>query len=133
MIQIEKHPLQPFLPPNARLLMLGSFPPPKRRWAMDFFYPNFSNQMWQVFGLVFFGDADHLINKDTRTFKQSDIQAIFYLLRLGKPILPLLVETAFIILRVSSNCFTRRLTSWMVRPLPAAIRCLRLPLRQLGF
>lgn len=76
MIQIEKHPLQPFLPPNARLLMLGSFPPPKRRWAMDFFYPNFSNQMWQVFGLVFFGDADHLINKDTRTFKQSDIQAL---------------------------------------------------------
>ncbi len=76
MIHIEKHPLQPFLPPNARLMMLGSFPPPKRRWAMDFFYPNFSNQMWQVFGLVFFGDADHLINKDTRTFKQSDIQAL---------------------------------------------------------
>jgi len=37
---IERHPLRPFLPPNARLLMLGSFPPPRKRWCMDFFYPN---------------------------------------------------------------------------------------------
>ena len=76
MTEIERHPLQPFLPPNARLLMLGSFPPPKRRWAMDFFYPNFSNQMWQIFGSVFYGDANRLIDKDTHTFKQSDIQAL---------------------------------------------------------
>lgn len=76
MTQIERHPLQPFLPPNARLLMLGSFPPPRRRWAMDFFYPNFSNQMWSIFGLVFFGDANRLIDKDTHTFKQSNIQAL---------------------------------------------------------
>ena len=25
-IEIEKHPLEPFLPPKAKLLMLGSFP-----------------------------------------------------------------------------------------------------------
>ena len=43
---------------------------------MDFFYPNFSNQMWQVFGLVFFSDAEHLVDKDHKTFKQSDIQAL---------------------------------------------------------
>ena len=76
MVEIEHHPLQPFLPPNARLLRLGSFPPPRRRWAMDFFYPNFSNQMWSIFGLVFFGDANRLIDKDTHTFKQSNIQAL---------------------------------------------------------
>jgi hypothetical protein len=28
-IEIETHPLEPFLPENARLLMLGSFPPPR--------------------------------------------------------------------------------------------------------
>ena len=76
MIEIERHPLHPFLPPNARLLMLGSFPPPKKRWAMPFFYPNFSNQMWQIFGLVFYDDANRLIDKSTHTFKQSDIQAL---------------------------------------------------------
>lgn len=76
MIEIERHPLRPFLPPNAKLLMLGSFPPPKKRWSFDFFYPNFSNQMWQVFGLVFFGDSQRLVDKEHKTFRQSDIQAL---------------------------------------------------------
>ncbi len=46
----------PFLPANAQILMLGSFPPPKERWCMDFFYPNPQNDMWRIIGLVFFGD-----------------------------------------------------------------------------
>ena len=76
MTQIERHPLQPFLLPTARLLMLGSFPPPRKRWCMDFFYPNRTNQMWNIFGLLFFGDADRLVDKNTNTFKQSDIQSL---------------------------------------------------------
>ncbi|EPQ1350886.1 uracil-DNA glycosylase family protein, partial [Acinetobacter baumannii] len=52
-IEIETHPLQPFLPENARLLMLGSFPPPRNKWKMDFYYPNFQNDMWRIFGLIF--------------------------------------------------------------------------------
>ena len=51
--QIETHPLAPFLPVNAKLLMLGSFPPPKERWKMDFYYPNYQNDMWRIFGLIF--------------------------------------------------------------------------------
>ena len=54
--EIERHPLRPFLPPNAELLMLGSFPPPKERWCMDFFYPNPQNDMWRIMGQIFFGD-----------------------------------------------------------------------------
>ena len=57
--KIEHHPLQPFLPENARLLMLGSFPPPKERWCMDFFYPNPQNDMWRIMGQVFFADKQH--------------------------------------------------------------------------
>ena len=68
---IESHPLQPFLPPQAWLLMLGSFPPPKQRWCMDFFYPNHTNQMWEIFGLVFFGDSQHFI--DGKTFRKEEI------------------------------------------------------------
>jgi G:T/U-mismatch repair DNA glycosylase len=41
--------------------MLGTFPPPRTRWSMDFFYPNFQNDMWRIFGLVFFGDKDHFV------------------------------------------------------------------------
>ena len=54
--EIERHPLQPFLPANAQILMLGSFPPPKERWCMDFFYPNPQNDMWRIMGQIFFGD-----------------------------------------------------------------------------
>ncbi len=57
--EIERHPLRPFLPPNAQLLMLGSFPPPQERWCMDFFYPNPQNDMWRIMGQVFFGDKTY--------------------------------------------------------------------------
>ena len=57
--QIERHPLRPFMPENAQLLMLGSFPPPKERWCMDFFYPNPQNDMWRIMGQIFYGDKTH--------------------------------------------------------------------------
>ena len=75
-MDIERHPLQPFLPPQARLLMLGSFPPPRRRWSMDFFYPNRTNQMWEIFGLVFFGDSQRLVDAAHKTFRLADIQTL---------------------------------------------------------
>lgn len=52
-MNVEQHPLKPFLPANARLLMLGSFPPQQKRWCMDFYYPNFINDMWRIVGQVF--------------------------------------------------------------------------------
>lgn len=69
--EIERHPLQPFLPDNARLLMLGSFPPPKERWCMDFFYPNPQNDMWRIMGQVFFADKQHFV--DGKAFKYEEI------------------------------------------------------------
>lgn len=70
---IETHPLRPFLPPQARLLMLGSFPPPRARWCMDFFYPNRTNMMWEIFGLVFFNDASRLVDAGHKTFRKEEI------------------------------------------------------------
>ena len=57
----ERHPLEPFLPQNARILMLGSFPPPKARWSMEFFYPNWINDMWRIWGWIFFEDKEHFV------------------------------------------------------------------------
>ena len=71
---IERHPLQPFLPKDARLLMLGSFPPPKERWCMDFFYPNPQNDMWRIMGQIFFGDKQHFCTPNKR-FKHEEIVA----------------------------------------------------------
>ena len=69
----ERHPLEPFLPERARLLMLGSFPPKREKWSMDFFYPNFNNDMWRIMGLVFFGDKTHFITGDGRHFDKDAI------------------------------------------------------------
>ena len=71
---IETHPLPPFTPPNAKLLMLGSFPPPKARWKMDFYYPNFQNDMWRIFGLVFFADKDYFVEAGGKAFKEGLIR-----------------------------------------------------------
>jgi G:T/U-mismatch repair DNA glycosylase len=71
--QIEKHPLQPFYPEGVRWLFLGSFPPKRQRWSMDFFYPNFQNDMWRIFGLVFFGDKNHFVDTANKSFKKDAI------------------------------------------------------------
>lgn len=70
----EVHPLPLFAPEGARLLMLGSFPPPRERWRMDFFYPNFQNDMWRIFGLVFFGDKAHFLTDDGRAFREAELR-----------------------------------------------------------
>lgn len=69
--EIERHPLEPFLPDGARILMLGSFPPSKARWSMDFFYPNFINDMWRIFGIVFFSDREHFVDTENKRFKKD--------------------------------------------------------------
>ena len=73
MPEIESHPLEPFLPANARLLMLGSFPPPRKRWSMDFFYPNLQNDMWRIFGHLFFNDKNHFLLPDKASFCKEEI------------------------------------------------------------
>ncbi|OBX01892.1 DNA glycosylase [Gallibacterium genomosp. 1] len=71
---IEIHPLQPFLPTNATMLMLGSFPPPKARWKMNFYYPNFQNDMWRIYGTVFFNNKEYFLNSDKTAFNQEKIE-----------------------------------------------------------
>lgn len=73
-VNIESHPLPPFFPEGARLLMLGSFPPTKERWKMDFYYPNFQNDMWRIFGLVFFQDKDHFLTVGKKTFQETALR-----------------------------------------------------------
>lgn len=71
---IEKHPLLPFAPPNAKVLLLGSFPPPQTRWKMQFYYPNYNNDMWRIMGLIFYQDKSYFIDTDNKCFKRSLIE-----------------------------------------------------------
>lgn len=72
-MEIENHPLEPFLPENSKLLMLGSFPPQKKRWSMDFYYPNLNNDMWRIFGILFFEDKDYFLNATKKAFCRERI------------------------------------------------------------
>lgn len=73
---LETHPLEPFFPEGAWLLMCGTFPPSRKRWSMDFYYPNFINDMWRVFGLVYFDDREALVDKEHKTFRLEKIKSL---------------------------------------------------------
>lgn len=70
---IESHPFTPFLPSNAKLLMLGTFPPAPKRWCMEFYYPNFTNDMWRIMGICFFNDKQHFVDQTAKTYKLDEI------------------------------------------------------------
>ena len=74
-IQIEHHSFEPFLPSNAWLLMLGTFPPAEKRWCMKFYYPNFMNDMWRIFGICYFHDKNHFIMEGEKRFDMERIKA----------------------------------------------------------
>ena len=97
MIDIETHPLTPFLPGNAKLLMLGSFPPPQNRWKMNFYYPNYQNDMWRIFGLIFFSDKNHFLDLPNKNFKEIQIREFLFQIGIG------IFDTAYQIKRLQGN------------------------------
>ncbi len=72
---IETHPWLPFIPPKARALFLGSFPPPEKRHSMPFFYPNLQNDFWRVMGLIFFDSPDVFLVPGEKRFDQRKIES----------------------------------------------------------
>ena len=53
--------------------MLGSFPPKRNRWSMEFFYPNWINDMWRIVGYLFFGNKHHFEIKGEKRFDKERI------------------------------------------------------------
>ncbi|MGI6232273.1 MAG: uracil-DNA glycosylase family protein [Prevotella sp.] len=67
--KIITHPFDFFGKKDDRLLMLGTFPPDPKRWCMPWFYPNFTNDMWRIFGLIYFGDKQHFVDVEHKTYR----------------------------------------------------------------
>ena len=76
--EIENHPFAPVLPPNATIMMMGTFPPTSDKWAMSFHYPNFYNDMWRIYGRVFFDDADYFRVGDEKRFDPERIRNFMF-------------------------------------------------------
>ena len=116
---IETHPFEPFLPKNATLLMLGTFPPAPKRWCMPFYYPNFQNDMWRVMGLVFYGDRERFVAPDGRHFDREAVETFCRERGIA------LSDTAAEVVRARGNASDRFLE--VVRPFDLAGMLERLP------
>lgn len=110
---IEIHPLKPFLPSHAKLLMLGSFPPQKKRWSMDFYYPNLQNDMWRIFGSIFFNNKDYFLLPHQKAFHKELI--IEFLTQKGIA----LFDAAFSVRRLQDNASDKYLE--VVQPTDIAL------------
>ena len=73
---IEIHPFEPFLPKNAKLLMLGTFPPAPKRWCMEWYYPNFTNDMWRINRGVAIFDTCLRIRRTKGTASDKDLEVV---------------------------------------------------------
>ncbi len=76
MPELEYHPFEPYLPKDARILVMGTFPPKRERWSMEFYYPNRINDFWRIMGLIFCGDKNYLYNEKERTFHLHLIKSL---------------------------------------------------------
>ena len=54
-------------------MFLGSFPPQRKRWCVNFYYPNYINDHWRIEGQLFFDDKNHFVDNERKCFKLDDI------------------------------------------------------------
>lgn len=73
-LPLEVHPFPPFIPENAKVLIMGTFPPGRHRWSMEFYYPNRTNDFWKIMGMIFYGDSEALYDRDNKSFRLNDIR-----------------------------------------------------------
>ena len=73
---IERHPWPPFIPEGAMYLFLGTFPPQPKRWSMDFFYPNRTNDFWKLMGLIFLNDSSTLWDGASKCYDLDGIKSL---------------------------------------------------------
>lgn len=73
-LPLETHPFAPFLPADARVLIMGTFPPKPLRWSMDFYYPNKTNDFWKIMGMIFYDDPLRFRDPATGGFLRGDIE-----------------------------------------------------------
>lgn len=72
-IPTESHPFDPFIPDGAKILIMGTFPPQQKRWDMNFYYPNRTNDFWKIMGLIFLNNPSALYDPVTKHYRLPEI------------------------------------------------------------
>lgn len=86
---------------------------------MDFYYPNFQNDMWRIFGHIFFGDRGYFISPGGKAFDRERI--VGFLTQKGIA----LYDTASVVRRLKENASDRFLE--IVEPTDIGALLRRLP------
>ena len=86
---------------------------------MEFYYPNWNNDMWRIVGLLFFGDKDHFVDKTHKAFCKEYL--ISFLQEKGIA----LFDTASAIRRLQDNASDKFLE--VVQPTDASALLHQLP------
>lgn len=115
MSEVEKHPFTPFLPEGTKVVLCGTFPPSKEKWAMDFFYPNYYNDMWRIFGLIFFNDKNRFFSAEEKRVDKTGIMEMLAKYRIG------IGETATQVIRTKGNASDKHLEIVTPVDLPALL------------
>ena len=87
---------------------------------MEFFYPNRTNMMWEIFGEVFFTDSQRLVDAEHKTFRLRDIQALLNEKGIA------IFDTASVVRRLSGNASDKDLQIVEKTDIPALLE--RIPL-----
>lgn len=93
----ETHPLPPFVSESTKVLMAGTFPPKRHRWSMEWFYPNFQNDMWRIWGYIYKGDKNYFVDSEKKCFDKEKIVAFCTEIGLG------LCDTGKEVVRLKDN------------------------------
>ena len=64
---------------------------------MDFFYPNLQNDMWRIFGIIFFNDKEYFLTNDKKAFDKERLEE--FLIQKGIA----LYDTASAVIRLQDN------------------------------
>ena len=115
-MEIETHPFPPFLPPHATVMMSGSFPPTAEKRSMQFHYPNYQNDMWRVYGSIFFDDPAYFAVPGEKRFDADRIRA--FLAARGIAICPSVRRA----IRMQGNAADAHLHIVETLDLPAVVR-----------
>ena len=115
-MEIEQHPLEPFLPGNARLLMLGSFPPQKKGGGpWSFTTPTGTMTCGGLPGSFSFNDKDYFVDKTKKAFCKERL--ISFLQEKGVA----LFDTASAIRRLQDNASDKFLEVVQPTDVPALL------------
>lgn len=109
---IETHPFKPFVDKETEILIMGTFPPQSKRWSMEFYYPNRTNDFWYMMGLIFYADKYALFDTDSKTFNLDKIKSLLREKHIG------LSDTGYKIKRLKNNASDKFLE--IVEPIPLA-------------